>query len=157
MQETVRDSKEFECVMKDRAEKMAFRGGPYRRLNTPIACHQDGTPLKPSDKRTMCELEKLALGMKRAYMQCGSVVRCDIDRFTGRARELADAAGLKDGDWFRLVYLYFDRDEALEEEKFLDRLLGPILIGKKFETPAVPGSSIEFGGGSFCAYPGGCD
>jgi len=159
--ETVKNSKDFECIMKAREARMERDypndDGWYHRRNTPIKCRLDGTPFNKRARRTVCEIEKLALGLKRAYMLCGKVEKLRVSQLAGNLPRMAKLQGIKDGDNYRMVYLYLDRDEYNEEVGFLDRFFAPVVFGEK-----LPDAATSLGGGwgtegTACAYPGGCD
>ena len=147
--EMPKTKEEFECLMKERAMKMA--GFWYRSFNIMIRCDGQGNPLRSEDKKTMCEMQKVALGSERGYMKCGPVEVYQSKEWGDSGNDMARDQNVKEGETIRVLHFYLD--EA--EEKEYHKIFFPAVIDKKYKLPETGWSGGN--SGDFCAFPGGCE
>ncbi len=141
----IKDKEGFECEMKRRMALGVCGGFGYQM---PIGCTKDGRPRTRADKRVICEMQKLALGLSEySYTVCGPVREGVIPPgFTVRSR------GTNRARYWRVVALYYPR----EDREFFLKVVAPLTLGEK-RRPAPVGGCLGPSGAAVCAYPGGCD
>lgn len=145
MVEMPKNKEEFECEMRRRKDEYGWGGG----LRYYISVDKDGTPLRKRDMKAICEIQKLALGGDKTWMECGPVEQM-TPLLWGR---IGDHWPEVDGaNFVREVRLFFPTQrERNEMDKLFSKLVGADLIythdgGTPYENEGVS-----------CAYPGGCD
>ena len=144
MKNVVKSKEEFECLMKERKEK--YGDLTSLNYNFPIKVKENGEPARKADRKAMCELQKLALGIEKGYLICGPI--CVLNR---RPYKFFTDVKLKKGDRYRTISINVTKSD----EKYLDRFFIRTVSGVR-EILNKPGSSIG-DVGEFCEYPGGCD
>lgn len=141
---TVADAAAFECEMKRR---VALDGCGGHGFQIPIACTSEGAPLTKADRRIVCEMQKLALGLSPfSYVICGEVLE---RRETMKWKVQSPA--INEATHWRQIMLYYPR----EDRDFFRKIVVPLTLGEKRKVEAT-----RYGWGSpgvACAFPGGCD
>jgi len=143
------NKEEFECLMRERRLKYAASGYGFQFA---IKVDKEGNPLRKLDKRIMCEIQKIALGSKTAWMVCTA---------TENSGSITDTPLLltsKIGPYtlYRKVRVYMNE----EEKNSWNRLILRVVVGIKKDIRDVSPRKnfyISVGEGDVCAYPGGCD
>jgi hypothetical protein len=145
--EMPKTKEEFECEMRRRKDEYGWDGG----IRYYIAVDEKGSPLRERDKRAVCEIQKLALGGEKSWMECGPVEENDPTNPLKVFREY----------WPEVMHEKFVREVKIffptrEERDGIEKLFGKLVHAEKEYTPKT-GGSPDTGGGVSCAFPGGCE
>jgi hypothetical protein len=143
----VKDKAEFDCIMEERRRRYCLTNCEV--FSAFIKVEEDGSPARKRDLKVLCEMQKLALGMETAYIECHGPGLTDGKSKTRLRRDY----GLAPSDLVIAIRLRVPASESDYLRRFFLRL---VTNGrdKRVMGEAVP-LSLPFG--SSCAFQGACD